>query len=74
MVPLPRWGRIQRGAGDRQGGVPVGGEGGVFGAAPGEGGAVDAERAGGVARVAGAAQLGEEGGVLQRLGAGEGAG
>jgi hypothetical protein len=46
----------------------------VFGAAPGEGAAVDAECAGGLSGVACAAERLEEGGVPQRLFAREGAG
>lgn len=57
--------------GDDQGGVPVGGEGGVFGAAFGEGGAVAAEHPAGVADVAGTAEFAQERGVFERLGAGE---
>ncbi len=52
-------------------GVPVGGKGGMLGAALGEGGAVEAEFARGEPDVAGLAQSGEEAVVLVLLGAGE---
>jgi hypothetical protein len=47
--------------------VPFGGEGGAFRAAPGVSGAVDIELAAGEADIAGAAERGEEGGVLALL-------
>jgi hypothetical protein len=66
-----------RAAGDRglrrdQGGVPLLGEGGMAGAALGEGGAVAADRARGEPGIAGAGERGEEARILERLRAGEG--
>ena len=61
------------GVGQRQRGVPFGGEGGVAGAALGEGGAVDADLSRGEPGVTGAGEDGEESAVLALLSGGEGA-
>jgi hypothetical protein len=60
--------------GGLEGGFPEGGEGGVPGAALGEGGAVEAEFAGGETGVAGAGEGFEEAAILGALCAGEGSG
>ncbi|MFL9841375.1 hypothetical protein ABS767_10405 [Sphingomonas sp. ST-64] len=65
---------VQAGMGEGERGIPFGGERGVPGAALGHGRAMEAETSCRLARIAGAAQRGEEGLVLVRLAPVEGAG